>query len=174
MDDEKLLAAAKQGDTSAFNQLVEKYHTELYYSALAVVRSRWDALDVCQDTFLKAYTSLGALNDISKFKTWINKILIHTCYDLFRRNKRLVYVEDIAWDELVENPREDCIDLINALGKLKKEFRIVLTLRYFQDLTIKEIAAVMDCPEGTVKSRVNHALKEMRRQLKVKPMEVAK
>lgn len=163
MENENLLESAKRGDKKAFEALIQKYHNELYYTALGIVRSGWDALDICQDTFLKAYSSLNTLKDTSKFKAWINRILVNKCNDFFRRNKRVTAMENIETEGFFEEVYDENIDLLRALSSLKEESRTVLTLRYFQDLPIKEIAEVVGCPEGTVKSRISNGLKDLRK-----------
>ena len=166
METQMLIEAAKRGDRAAFDSLIERYHNELYYTALGIVRSGWDALDICQDTFLKVFSSLDTLNDTSKFRTWINRILVNKCYDFLRKNKRVTLMDSVEYEGFFENPKEEYIDLLKALSQLKEEMRVVITLRYFQDLPIKEIAAVVGCPEGTVKSRLNYGLKELRKIMK--------
>lgn len=162
-----LIEAAKRGDKKAFESIVQKYHNELYYTALGIVRSGWDALDICQDTFLKVFSSLDTLKDTSKFRSWMNRILINKCNDHFRKNKRVTVVEYIENEGFLEEGKEENIDLLRALSSLKDETRVVLTLRYFQDLPIKEIASIIDIPEGTVKSRLSNGLKELRKLMKV-------
>jgi RNA polymerase sigma-70 factor (ECF subfamily) len=161
-----LIQYAKYGDKKAFELLVQKYYNELYYTALGIVRSGWDALDICQETFIQAFSSLDTLKESSKFRAWINRILINKCYDFFRKNKNISTTEYIEKEGFIEEGKEDQIDLLRALTSLKDEFRIVLTLRYFQDLSIKEIAAIMGCPEGTIKSRLSNGLEELRRLMK--------
>jgi len=165
MEKNDLAARAKKGDKKAFEALVEKYHDELYYTALGITRSGWDALDICQDTFLKAFSTINTLKDTSQFGVWINRILINKCRDFFRKNKKVVVVEKMEEEGFMENFGEDCIDLANALSTLSDEHREVLILRYFHDKPLKEIAAIVGCPEGTVKSRLSNGLKEMRRKL---------
>lgn len=167
MEIDMLVEVAKRGDKKAFERIVQKYHNELYYTALGIVKSSWDALDICQETFLKAFSSLDTLKDVSKFRAWINRILINKCNDNFRRNKRVIVVDFIENEGFAEDTKEENIDLLKALYSLKEESRIILTLRYFQDLPIKEIAAIVDIPEGTVKSRLSNGLKELRKLMKV-------
>lgn len=167
METDMLIEAAKRGDKKAFESIVQKYHNELYYTALGIVRSGWDALDICQDTFLKVFSSLDTLKDTSKFRSWMNRILINKCNDHFRKNKRVTVVEYIENEGFLEEGKEENIDLLRALSSLKDETRVVLTLRYFQDLPIKEIASIVDIPEGTVKSRLSNGLKELRKLMKV-------
>jgi RNA polymerase sigma-70 factor (ECF subfamily) len=162
-----LVESAKRGDKKAFERIVQRYHNELYYTALGIVKSGWDALDICQETFLKAFSSLDTLKDVSKFRSWINRILINKCNDNFRKNKGVTVVDFIENEGFLEDSKEENIDLLNALSLLKEDTRIILTLRYFQDLPIKEIASIMDIPEGTVKSRLSNGLKELRKMMKV-------
>ncbi|TYQ16109.1 UNVERIFIED_CONTAM: RNA polymerase sigma-70 factor (ECF subfamily) [Acetivibrio alkalicellulosi] len=163
METELIIKAAKQGDKKSFELLVKKYHNELYYTALGIVRSNWDALDICQDTFLKVFSSFDTLKDISKFRAWINRILINKCNDHFRKNKRLTFVDYIESEGFIESGTDENIDLLKSLSCLKDDTRVVLTLRYFQDLPLKEIADILDIPEGTVKSRISNGLKELRK-----------
>ncbi|MDQ2086290.1 sigma-70 family RNA polymerase sigma factor [Herbivorax sp. ANBcel31] len=164
---ETIIEAAKNGDKKAFEIIVKRYHNELYYTALGIVRSGWEALDICQETFIKAFNSINRLKDTTKFKSWINRILINKCNDYFRKNKKVVYVDFIEESEgFIEGGCEENIDLLRALSTLKDDSRVVLTLRYFQDLPLKEIATILDIPEGTVKSRISNGLKEMRKLMK--------
>ena len=166
MEDEILIEEAKRGDKKAFEALVQKYYNELYHTALGIVRSKWDAMDICQDTFLKAFSSLNKLRDSRKFKAWIYRILVNRCNDCFRYNQKVIVSEDIERKGFLKNENknenEETMDLLKVLSSLKKKVRTILVLRYFQDLSIKEIASIVDCPEGTVKSRISSGLKELR------------
>ncbi|AUG57001.1 ECF RNA polymerase sigma factor SigW [Acetivibrio saccincola] len=162
-----MVEAAKKGDKKAFEAIVKKYHNVLYYTALGIVGSGWEALDICQETFIKAFNSINSLKDKSKFRSWINRILVNKCNDYFRKNKNEVCVDFIEeTGGFIEEGSEESIDLLRALSSLKENSRVVLTLRYFQDLSLKEIAAILDIPEGTVKSRLSNGLEEMRKLMK--------
>lgn len=166
LEDERLVAAAKKGNSKAFETLVDRYHNQLYFTALGILRSGWDALDVCQETFLKAFSSIDTLKDNTKFKAWITKILINKSNDHLRKSKKTVlvenFIEDVKSQGFFENFDGSSVDLLKALDNLNEQTRTAIYLRYFQDLSIKEIAQVMNCPEGTVKSRISNGLKEMR------------
>ncbi|HOA97981.1 RNA polymerase sigma factor [Acetivibrio saccincola] len=167
MEEEIMVEAAKKGDKKAFEAIVKKYHNVLYYTALGIVGSGWEALDICQETFIKAFNSINSLKDKSKFRSWINRILVNKCNDYFRKNKNEVCVDFIEeTGGFIEEGSEESIDLLRALSSLKENSRVVLTLRYFQDLSLKEIAAILDIPEGTVKSRLSNGLEEMRKLMK--------
>ena len=166
MDDKILIEEAKRGDGKAFEALVQKYQNELYYTALGIVRSRWDAMDICQDTFLKAFSSLNKLRDPEKFRAWIYRILVNRCNDCFRYNQKIIVAEDIEREcfhrDEDKNDNEETMDLLKVLSSLNKKVRTILVLRYFQELSIKEIASIVACPEGTVKSRISNGLKDLR------------
>ena len=98
LEDERLVAAAKKGNSKAFGTLVDRYHNQLYFTALGILRSGWDALDVCQETFLKAFSSIDTLKDNTKFKAWITKILINKSNDHLRKSKKTVLVENFIED----------------------------------------------------------------------------
>jgi RNA polymerase sigma-70 factor (ECF subfamily) len=167
VEEEIMVEAAKKGDKKAFEAIVKKYHNVLYYTALGIVGSGWEALDICQETFIKAFNSINSLKDKSKFRSWINRILVNKCNDYFRKNKNEVCVDFIEeTGGFIEEGSEESIDLLRALSSLKENSRVVLTLRYFQDLSLKEIAAILDIPEGTVKSRLSNGLEEMRKLMK--------
>jgi RNA polymerase sigma-70 factor (ECF subfamily) len=163
LTEEELLKASLRGDKKAFEQIVAIHQKDLYFTALGIVRSGWDALDVCQETFLKAFTSLGTLKDPASLKAWLSKILINSCNDLFRLRKRVIVSDQTELTGFFDEPAEESLDLLRALSALSTEHRVVITLRYFQDLSVKDIAIIAGCPEGTVKSRISYALKEMRK-----------
>ena len=165
MEDEVLVTAARHGDKKAFETIVEKYYNDLFRTALSIVNSGWDALDICQETLIKAYLSLHTLRDASKFKPWISRILRNKCQDHFRRNKKTIPIENIEQEGFVEEGNEETLDLLRALSTLSDDIRMVISLRYINDLKIKDIAAVMGCPEGTVKSRLNNGLKTLRKTM---------
>lgn len=103
METETLIEAIKRGDKNAFESFIQRYHNELYYTALGIVRSEWDARDICQETFIKVFSSLNKLSDTSKLRAWMNKILINKCNDYFRYNKRITvtdYIEVEAFSEI--------------------------------------------------------------------------
>jgi len=181
LEERALIEEAKRKGGKAFEMLLEKYYDELYYTALGIVRSSWDAMDICQDTFLKAFSSLNRLRDPAKFRAWINRILINRCNDYFRYSRKVVVTEETETEGFSGNENgygdenEESMDLLKTMSHLKKEVRTILVLRYFQDLSTKDIAFIAGCPEGTVKSRISNGLKELRRLLeKENNMEVLK
>lgn len=166
MEEPLLVEEAQRGSDKAFAVLVKNHERSLYLTALGILGSSWDALDVVQDAFLDAYVKIGALRDPSKFKPWMTRILINKCYELMRSGRRVMVVDEVPEEEAHEFlGTEAQLDLLEAIRKLDEEHRIVIGLRYFQDLKISDISQVLGCPEGTVKSRINQAIKKLKMRL---------
>lgn len=166
MDDSSLVAEARRGNSKAFTTLVENHERSLYITALGIVGSSWDARDAVQDTFLDAYVKLDTLRDITKFKPWVTKILINKCYEVLRGSRRVIPVDSVPEREAhVFLGTEAQLDLLDAIRKLDEDARIIIGLRYFQDLKVDDIAGILGCPEGTVKSRINQAIKKLKVRL---------
>lgn len=167
MSEIKLVKAAQRGNKKAFNQLVELYENQLFRTAYGILGNRDDALDAVQDSFWQCFKSIPRLTNPEVFKSWITKILINKCMDLIRKNKRMVVWEDFSQlpQTQVEKDKELSMDMTAAIGRLDEKYRLILSLRYFQDLSINDIAQILDCPQGTVKSRLNYALIKLRKEL---------
>lgn len=171
MDEARLVAEAKKGSHFAYIQLVEHYQKSLYCTALSISGSSWDAFDILQDTLLQAFISLPTLKDPKTFKYWLTRILINKSYDQQRKTKHSYPMEHPPETPYEFHGNEEHLDLFNALNKLEDKYRVILSLRYFQDLPIKEMASILECSQGTVKSRLNYALKELRKVLGYKSFE---
>ncbi|WP_141433906.1 sigma-70 family RNA polymerase sigma factor [Bacillus sp. 03113] len=171
MDIAKLVQKAKKGNDEAFEQLISSVRNKLYRTAYSYVRNEQDALDLYQDTIYKAYTSLKTLKKPESFQSWILKILIFKSIDFIRKESRHFTTDDEKiFAELVSDENVDYIahsmDLLEAFKFLDPKCKMIILLRYYHDLSIKEIASIMNYPEGTVKSHLNRAKKELRPILK--------
>lgn len=159
MDDRELVVRARLGDERAFAMLVRRHERSLYATAYALTRSQWDAADAVQEALTDAHVKLRTLRSPEKFGAWISRILINRCNASLRLRGRVVPMDELpepaafVWD----GP-EAAMDLANAVRALSPDHREVVALRYFRDLKIDEIAEVLGCPVGTVKSRINRAL----------------
>ena len=167
MSEVKLVKAAQRGNKKAFDQLLERYENQLFRTAYGILGNRDDALDAVQDTFWQCFKSISRLTNPEVFKSWITKILVNKCMDLIRKNKRMMVWEDFSQfpQTQVEKDKELNMDMTAAIGRLDEKYRLILSLRYFLDLSINDIAQILDCPEGTVKSRLNYALIKLRKEL---------
>lgn len=164
MDGPVLVSAARAGNDRAFAVLVKLCERRLYCTALSMMGSSWDASDAVQAAFLEAYAKIHTLCDEAKFKPWVTRILINQCNDLLRGRERAV---PTGTDLLPEGEahvfvgKEVGLDVMNAVRRLNEEHRVVIALRYFQDMKVDEIAAILEVPSGTVKSRLNRALAKL-------------
>ncbi|SHK56066.1 RNA polymerase, sigma subunit, SigV [Clostridium cavendishii DSM 21758] len=165
MSIEKYVKAAIKGDDKAFSYLMEINKESLYRTAFAYVKNKEDALDILQETVYKAYISIDKLKEPKYFNTWITRILINNAINLIRKNGKVILLVDNMKenDEFVSDSNSDTkLDLLNAIDGLDDRYKNVIILKYFKDLTINEIAEVLDCPVGTVKTHLNKGLSKLR------------
>lgn len=160
MDERRLVKRARKGDAEAFTSLVRRYERPMYATACSILRSQWDAADAVQEAFAEAYEHLPELRDPDRFKAWLSRIVINKCNQVFRSSSRLILVEDPPEGPAISRgvTSEEAFDLVRAVRNLDEDHRNTVALRYFCDLKIEDIAEIMDCPAGTVKSRLNRAL----------------
>ena len=164
--DTALVKKAARGDPKAFGALVRQEQEYLYRMAFRHTGSEEDALDVVQESILKAYKSLKTLRDPELFRTWLTRIVINTARALCRKRGRELPLEeerDLPAPETL--PEEEKLDLYAALDRLPETYRNVVKLKYFEGLTIREIARELDMPEGTVSSLLSRVLKRLKGQL---------
>lgn len=173
--DQALVERAQQGEKKAFELLVVKYQRRLTRLLSRFVRDEHEVHDVAQETFIKAYRALPGFRGESAFYTWLYRIGINTAKNfLVNSNRRPFMVNDIVNDEgesmdLAEQIPDDHTpesELMNkqilatvekAVAKLPEDLRRVITLREMEGLSYEEIAQIMDCPIGTVRSRIFRA-----------------
>nr|WP_171697762.1 RNA polymerase sigma factor RpoE [Methylomonas sp. ZR1] len=172
--DQELVRRVQQGDKSAFDLLVIKYQHKIVHLVNRYVKDPSEAQDVAQDSFIKAYRALGDFRGDSAFYTWLYRIAINTAknYLLSRSRRHFDYEIDVQDAEQVENApqlkdietpenllmNEQIVAVIkSAIERLPEEMRIAITLREFEGMSYEEIAEAMDCPIGTVRSRIFRA-----------------
>ena len=172
--DENLVVRVQQGDKSAYDLLVVKYQHKIIQLVNRYVKDPSEAQDVAQEAFLKAYRALGNFRGESAFYTWLYRIAINTAKNyLMSRSRRSVDTQvDLQDAEEIEKApqlqgidtpeshllNEEIVDTIkSAIAKLPEEMRIAIMLREFEGMSYEEIAEAMDCPVGTVRSRIFRA-----------------
>ncbi len=169
--DNLLVERAKQGDMTAFSELVVRHQKSLLRLAFRVVRDLQTAQDVVQESFFKAHQKLKSFEGRSAFKSWIFQIALNTA-----KNKLRARSFDTV--DLEKTPVSDGVDIEEAMmnddlkvmiqseiEKLPTKQRTALNLRIFEDLSFAEIAEVMACPYDTAKANYRHALMKLRHQL---------
>lgn len=172
--DEDLVLRVQQGDKSAFDLLVVKYQHKIVQLVNRYVKDPSEAQDVAQEAFIKAYRALGGFRGDSAFYTWLYRIAINTAknYLVSRARRSTDYQVDIQEAEAIENApqlhgmetperlllNQEIIDTIQAtIEQLPEEMRTAIMLREFEGMSYEEIAQAMDCPIGTVRSRIFRA-----------------
>ena len=172
--DEDIVLRVQRGDRPAFDFLVIKYQHKIIQLVNRYVKDPSEAQDVAQETFIKAYRALGNFRGDSAFYTWLYRIAINTAknYLVSRSRRSSDYEVDVQDAEAIENApqlqgmdtperlllNQEIIDTIKmAIDKLPEEMRTAIMLREFEGMSYEEIAEAMDCPVGTVRSRIFRA-----------------
>jgi len=176
--DEQLVGAAKKGEMAAFEELVARHRDKLYARAFSMMRNEEEAIDLCQEAWVKSWQRLQQFQGESSFGTWMTRIVINLCLDQLRKRKRqrTESIEEMSEESggverqmptVTVNPTEglERIELRKridqALSQLSNEHRTVLVLHEFEEMEYKEIAKTMGCSIGTVMSRLFYARRKM-------------
>jgi len=160
--------AAARGDQRAFAHLVEAYQIPVYNLCYRMLGNPGDAEDAAQETFVRVYTHLRSYNPQQKLSSWILAVASHYCIDRLRRQ----HIKLLSLDEVMPLPAasqgepqpedsamegETRAEIQSLLQTLPAEYRLVIALRYWQDLSYEEIAQVVGSTESAVKSRLHRA-----------------
>jgi len=186
--DAELVERARKGDRDAFRELVERYQRKIATLALGMLRNREDALDVVQETFTKAFQSLDRFKGDASFYTWAYRIAVNLCIDHQRREAKMpvanlepregggeraadpvtLLVDGSEQDDPFQRTRDAEIarGLATAIAELTPEHRAVILLREVDGLSYEEISRVLDCPKGTVMSRLHYARRQLQERLR--------
>jgi len=128
-----------------------------------------EAQDAVQEALIKAWRGWEGLRDHERFGPWFDRIVLNVCRDRMRRHRTIRMVElEAAGDVEADDPFHGMFDrdrLAAAVARLEPEQRIVIALRFWRDLSIEQVAGVLDVPVGTVKSRLHYALRALRAEL---------
>ncbi|RZI41855.1 sigma-70 family RNA polymerase sigma factor [Herbaspirillum sp. HC18] len=166
IDDQQCVMRARQGEGRAFSELVARYQDRVYRFLLRLTRSRDDAMDLTQDTFMRAYQSLDRWQPDALFRTWLFRIARNGAIDRFRRDKVVEFVDldedaDVpdhaAGPEAVLETAQRLRILEEALERLPAEYREIILLREIEGMSYDELAQVLGLQAGTVKSRLSRA-----------------
>ncbi len=176
----RLMVAAKSGDGGAFDELVRVLRGRAYRVAHSLVGSHDDAMDLCQEAFLKTYRARATFRDGEAFLPWFHRILRNTCFSFLRKNRRLARRSLSApdedegdwqiegWEPVPSKGAENnelAAAFRDGFAQLSSRDREILALRHFQELAYREIAETLGVPEGTVMSRLFHARRRLRERL---------
>ncbi len=169
-EDLDLVLRSRKGDREAFAALVKKYQRPMFNVALRMTGNRDEAEEVVQEAFVRAYEALSSFDVRYRFFSWLYRILSNLALDTLKRGKRR---ESLAPDipdtdpspETLQEESEVAESVQRAIGKLPPDYRAVIVLRHFQELSYEEIARILDVPEKRVKSRLFSARMMLRESL---------
>lgn len=170
-DVNKLVRRCRNGDRVAFEALVRRYQGPVYNAAYRLLSDRDEALDVSQTVFLKVFEGLDRYDSRYKFFSWIYRITINEALNVLRRSDR---DQPLSGSELApegDNPARWADEtevgrrLQAELGRMNLEDRVILTLRHFVECSYRDIGAILDLPEKTVKSRLYSARQRLRERM---------
>tara|TARA_R110002167_G_scaffold76032_2_gene211947 strand:- start:275 stop:859 length:585 start_codon:yes stop_codon:yes gene_type:complete len=170
--DQYCIDAVINGDVQTFSVLVDRYKHMVFSLAMKMLKNREEAEEVAQDVFLKVYQALTTFKGESKFSTWLYKIAYHRCLDSIKKNGRAIQTTSIdefaihhipAMDSTLDGlEAKDRKAIIKAaIAELSAEDGVVITLHYFEALSLKEISKVMGLSVDTVKVRLFRSRKRL-------------
>jgi len=177
--DEDLVAAFQQGDAAAFDALVGRWDRKIHGAIYRIVGPDDDARDLCQEAFLKAYRGLHTFKSEARFSSWLYQIALNVCLDRLRRRRGKIAVSleeaEEARDGGLRTAGPSPLELLEArdmrhlvaeaMATLTADEREVVILKEYQDLTFPEIAAALEVPLSTVKTRLYRGLAQLRHRL---------
>lgn len=183
--DDDLIKLSLAGDTRAFEELVEKYQHKIYNLAYRYMGNDEDASDMAQEALIKAYRSLASFKGDSSLGTWLYRITTNVCLDELRKRKRTLHMistdepvtitdgDEIERDipdpsptaDIIYQYKETEVYLQSLINMLKPDQKTVIILRDVMDLTYEEIAEVLNCSIGTVKSRLSRGRENLRKKI---------
>ena len=177
-DERTVILRCQNGDKQAYGVLVKKYMKRAYFTALGLVGSHEGAIDLSQEAFVRAYRSLDKLDPDKKFFTWYYRILRNLCFNFLRDQARHARTfSDVGEENLLElvDRTQDTSRLVEqeelkravwkGMSRLKEQEREIIILKDFQDMSYNQIAEILECPLGTVMSRLYNARKALKTKL---------
>jgi RNA polymerase sigma-70 factor (ECF subfamily) len=171
MEHLELVMKAINGDGESFYQLILPKQDDFYRIAYSYVKNKEDALDIIHETVYKAFKSLKGLKKPEFFYTWLTRILINTSIDYAKKNWKVFYLftNSLMYANNYMNyglNKDEKIYLYSAIDTLKENYKSVIILKYFNGMTLNEIAELLEVPLGTVKTNLHKALVALRNELK--------
>lgn len=164
-----LIGRVRQGEGEVFYDLIQPIYADLYRMAYIYVQNEHEAIEIIQQSMIRGYEKIGQLLNPEYFKTWMIRIVINCSKTYIAKMNRLQVTDPMDLQDLqsVTNDfMEEEMDLWQALQMLEEKYKTVLVLRFYQDLTVADIAPIVDLPEGTVKTNIRRGLLQLKQLLK--------
>ncbi|TCL60328.1 RNA polymerase sigma-70 factor (ECF subfamily) [Kineothrix alysoides] len=178
----EIVERVKRKEPGAFDCLYERYKDQAYRMAVFITGNTADAQDVVQDTFVTVCLEIGQLRETAAFPAWFYRILTRNAIQLSKRKKREFPREEL-WEDSIDcgdggimDPSKVLLEkeenrIIRAsISQLEEKYRTVLVLYYFNEFSVKQIAGIVGCTEGTIKSRLHKARKLLERKIRIKEL----
>lgn len=173
MDKIELLKQCQLGDVESFSELYNLYSRQALGTAYLIAGRSGLAEDIVHEAFIQCFNSIHTLKNINIFDIWFYKIVTRTGWRIVMKNRGSISMDEIddnisLADPYAEAELDSCesrLMIYEALSKLSISLRTVIVLHYFNDLSIKDISKVLGCFEGTVKSRLHNAKKQLKQML---------
>lgn len=183
LPDSLLVREAKGGNAEAYGELVSRYQDKVFTVVYGQIGAREDALDLTQDVFIKAHGAIGRFREDAVFYTWLYRIAVNACIDYLRRRKRThvpfsldgEVLAECGYEPVDESPFVDPERVLEnnelraalrtAIDSLSEPLRVAVLMHDVEGLSQKEIADLLRCPLGTVKSRIQRGRVELRQKL---------
>lgn len=182
--DVELIRKWKEGDEDAFSAMYERYRQTAMRTAWLLCHNLADSEDIVQEAFVQCYFHIQELKDESRFRPWMLKCLVRTGWKLMKKQKKEMpeeqmelhlererYLESTFSGKTSGEPLEEAIarefsgELTKAVRRLSEKHRLVIVLYYYDELSVHEIAKITGCLEGTVKSRLHFARRQLKKML---------
>ena len=188
----ELILLARQDDQNAINELYNQTFKKAYFVARTAIKSSdgdysSQIEDILQDAYVKAFSSLDKLEDPEKFQGWLDTIVINRCKDFLKKKKPTLFsdmasensddgsvleFEDSRENDRMEFKPEETVDygetkrlIAEMLDRMPEDQKMCLLMYYYEEMSVRQIAEAMDCSEGTIKSRLNYARKNLKGQV---------
>lgn len=163
--DLETIKKAKQGFVNEIGTIILENMQTLYRVAFSILRTEDEINDAISNTTVIVFEKIHTLKNEEYFKSWLTRILINECYKIYNQNKKIIYLENYDQEKLTYNDTYVDDEIKNVIKKLDKDLKQIVILYYFEDFSVKEISKIIKIPEGTVKSRLSRARKELEKAL---------
>jgi RNA polymerase sigma-70 factor, ECF subfamily len=175
--DVELLERCRRGEESAFDALVVRHQQRALNVAFQLLRNHEDATEVAQDAFVRIYRSIGEFRGECEFTTWLHHVVVNLARNKYRWWKRRGRQQTLPMEDVpqlagaTDSPDTEAVKaefvqrLMAKMGELPEQFREVLVLRNIENMSYEQMAVALQCPVGTIKSRLTRAREALRKSL---------